>query len=164
MEKQYEVEVGVDVSKKTIDVCSVEGRTKSYNNTQKGIAMMFKEHVVKKALTRVTCESTGAYSNLLIKECLLKKIAVSMVNPLLVKNYIKSFGCLAKTDPIDANYIRKFAVDRNPKRIEARWLDQDRLKQFQRKKKALIKGRAALKASRDKYDEAFINGADFKLA
>lgn len=153
---KYEVEIGVDVSKKTIDACSVEGKTFSYNNTKKGIAAMFKKHDAKDRSIRVTCESTGTYSSLLIKECLLKDVPISQVNPLLIKNYIKSFGCLAKTDPIDANFIRKYALERTPKTIETNWLEQDVFKQYQRRKTALIKERAMLKTSRDKYDEPFI--------
>ncbi len=153
---KYDIEIGSDVSKKTIDVSSQEGKTSSYPNTIRGISTMLKKHGSSKLTVRVTCESTGTYSELLIKQCLLKEIPVSQINPLWIKSYINSFGSSAKTDPIDANYIRQYAADRNPVTLDFTWLKQNVLKQYKRKLSAIIKERAILKISLDKYDEPFI--------
>lgn len=151
MKSTYTLEIGIDVSKAKLDVCFDEQTVSTIPNTKKGIQKLF--NLAKgKGPVRITCESTGSYSELLIKECLLAQIPISLANPTHVKNYIRSYGKLAKTDRIDAMFIRKYAIERNPKVLGTQWLERDELKQLHRRLNYLIAQRAKLKVSLDKYD------------
>lgn len=152
---QYDVEIGVDVSKASLDV-SAGGKVERLPNTKAGAIQLLRKFRPKAATFRVSCEATGTYSHTLIKACLHANVPVSQLNPLQVKHYIRSSGRLAKTDAIDAEKIRQFAFHHQPPRIKNNWLELDRLRQYQRRMEALIKVRSAAKASIDKYDEATI--------
>ena len=57
----------------------------------------------------VVCEASGGYERKLVNQLHQWEVAVSVVNPALVRSFAKSEGLKAKSDPIDAKLLMKFA-------------------------------------------------------
>lgn len=148
----YQHEVGIDVSKHILSVFVLEKR-KDYPNTKLGLTKLFSELSKLKTSYRITCESTGSYGALLILKALEKSIPVSQVNPVQIKDYIRSFGRLAKTDSIDARYIAKYSEDRNPPVLDQGWQEVFGHKETLRQLRHFMRMRSELKASLDKYQD-----------
>ena len=149
-ESIYQLEVGVDISKAILSV-HVLGKRIDYPNTKPGLTKLFTALTKHKKSYRITCESTGSYGALLIMRAFEKKIPISQVNPVQIKDYIRSFGKLAKTDSIDACFIAKFSADRNPPILGESWKEVFALKESLRTLRQFIGLRSELKASQDKY-------------
>lgn len=146
----YQLEVGIDISKHILSVYVLEKR-RDYPNTKPGLTKLFKDLSKLKKTFRITCESTGSYGALLILRALEKRVPVSQVNPTQIKDYIRSFGRLAKTDNIDARYIAKYGEDRNPPVLDQSWQEVFGHKETLRQVRHFIRLRSELKASLDKY-------------
>ena len=155
MLKKYELEVGVDVSKRELCVC-IGTKIKSYPNTPAGIRAIFTAIAKAGGNARITCEATGSYQDLLVRSCLKKGIPISQCDPSQIKHFIKSFGQRAKTDPIDARYIAKFAQDRSPKTLTKEWIKQLDMRELKRRLEFLIKQRAQCKTSLDSYQDTLV--------
>ena len=155
MSKKYELEVGVDVSKKELCVC-IGTKIKSYPNTPAGIRAIFAAIAKAGGNARITCEATGSYQDLLVRSCLEKGIPVSQCDPSQIKHYIKSFGQRAKTDPIDARYIASFAKERSPKILSKEWIRQLDMRELKRRLDFLIKQCGHSKTSLDSFQDALI--------
>ena len=151
--KPYDLEVGVDVAKLKLDIFYTD-QFKKIPNKKSAIMEWLRPLKKRCPSLRVSCESTGTYANTLIKACLQLKVPISLLNPTMVKNFIRSEGRFAKTDRIDAKAIAAYASYHKPKCLEEEWLERDVLKQYHRRIEALKQARANNKASLDKYDSA----------
>lgn len=109
--------VGIDVSKRTLDVCVLpEGATSSQGesfvltNDQEGIDELLSRLAkpgAKPAL--VVLEATGRYERLAATSIAAAGIPVAVVNPRQARDFAKAIGRLAKTDRIDAFVLARFA-------------------------------------------------------
>jgi transposase len=102
--------VGVDVSKKTLDVY-IHPIKKSYQvtNNHDGINDLIKILSTFKSIEKIACEATGGFEELLINLLRMRGFCIWRVNPRQMKSFINSEGVRAKTDAIDAKYIALFA-------------------------------------------------------
>ncbi len=100
--------MGIDVSKDILDVYRPDtGENMKIQNTEVDINGLCK--VLKKKNVLVAMEATGGYETRLVK-CLAKHgIDAAVLNPRQVRDFAKGIGLDAKTDPIDAQVISKFA-------------------------------------------------------
>jgi transposase len=111
----YEFILGVDVSKKTLDVCLIDGGSikedKVLENNLKGIKQLQKwlfKHGVKKEKLLVCLEHTGVYVLPLQRFLSENKIACCLEMPLRI---INSGGVLrGKNDKVDAFRIARYAL------------------------------------------------------
>lgn len=62
----------------------------------------------------VICEATGGYERELMQLLFKHHIAVALVNPARVRAFAQSEGIKAKTDPIDALVLMRFAQEKRP--------------------------------------------------
>jgi transposase len=102
--------VGVDVSKATLDVYRPD--TKEFlkiENTDEAISQLCSQLEKKKRQVMVVMEGTGGYEYLLVKHLASHKLAAAMFNPRRVRDFAKGIGLDAKTDPIDAKVISRYA-------------------------------------------------------
>jgi len=97
----------VDISKDKLDVCDDHGSL-TVANSAEGIARLL-ERLAGPGRPLVVFEATGGYERLLIATLRKKKTPLVMVNPARVRAFANSEGVKAKTDPIDARMILKFA-------------------------------------------------------
>lgn len=99
--------IAVDVSKESLEI-QTEQRSLSVPNTKAGMNRIIK---VAKASGHpfVICEATGGYERLLLERMHAEEISVCRANPARIRAFAASEGIQAKTDPIDADVILKFA-------------------------------------------------------
>ena len=115
-----EAYVGIDVSKKKLDVCvRPSGEAFSAENTDEGIAGLA---VRLKALgpRLIIVEATGGYQAAVVGALAVEKLPVAVVNPRQVRDFAGATGRRAKTDAIDAAVLAHFgeALRPEPKPLE----------------------------------------------
>lgn len=142
--------IGIDISKESLDI-SIDGKALTLPNNTSGMKSLLGTISKTRRKCHVCCEATGSYGELLLRTLLAKNIDVSQVNPVLIKDYIRSFGRLAKTDRIDAAFIARYAAERTPEPLPKTTLELLALKEKHRQLRHLIRLRANLKASLDKF-------------
>lgn len=102
--------VGVDVSKKHLDICFYPNNEKvRIENTKTGLNILFgklKDYDVAK----ITLEASGGYERLAIFT-LCGKYNVYLVNPKRIRDFRFARGRAAKTDIIDALLIARFSAN-----------------------------------------------------
>lgn len=106
--------VPLDVSKRRLDYGLVPGRTAAVANTCEGIATLIKR-LEGYPQARVVCESTGGYERPLLAALAQANIAVSRVHPGRVRAFARAEGLRAKTDKIDVELLRRYAVAMQPR-------------------------------------------------
>ncbi len=115
---QQEIHVGIDVSKRTLDVCILPGEEKGeprgesfvVANDQEGVSEIL-SRLAEPGLSPklVVLEATGRYERLAATSIASRGIAVAVVNPRQARDFAKAMGHLAKTDKIDAFVLARFA-------------------------------------------------------
>jgi transposase len=101
--------VGVDVSKRQLDVCVLETKERrAFVNDESGVAELV---AWAKALEPelVVLEATGGYERVVLAALAVAKVSVARVNPRQVRDFAKATGRLAKTDALDAEVLALFA-------------------------------------------------------
>lgn len=101
--------VGVDVSKKTLDISvyPVLEKDFSVNNDQEGITKLIAK-LSKYEIVQLVCEPSG-YETLMLQMLMQQKIPCWRVDPNRVKAFIRSEGIRAKTDQGDARMMALFS-------------------------------------------------------
>lgn len=97
---------GIDVSKDTIDVKSIQTGHQVYDNNFRGFRKLLKESSPK---THYVMEATGVYHEKLAHFLYNKGCSVSVVNPLVIKRFSQMHLRSTKTDKADAEMIFKYA-------------------------------------------------------
>jgi transposase len=88
----------------------------------------------------VICEPTGGYELVLLEECLKAGIACHRANTSNLKNFIRSYGKLGKSDAIDAGQMAAYGRERWAKLVlwQAPAKDDKRLQALVRRRTDLI--------------------------
>lgn len=108
--KSATIFVGVDVSKATLDVYRPDTmELLRIENSDEAISQLCSQLEKKKRTVTVVMEGTGGYEYLLLKNLASHQIAAAVINPRRVRDFAKGIGLDAKTDPIDAKVISKYA-------------------------------------------------------
>jgi len=98
--------IGVDVSKRTLDVC-VHGSEQSARFHQPEELKAAVEWIAEHDAPHVVMESTGGYERALFAALDRKGVRCTVVNPARAHAFMTSVGRLAKTDPIDARLLAR---------------------------------------------------------
>lgn len=153
--KNYVLNVGIDVSKSTLDICVLSSSSReSYDikNDLRSIQTFFKRY--KGLDIRVCCENTGKYNWILLKVLTNYNITCYQVNPLHLK---RSIGLVrGKDDLIDAYRIGLFISKNYHDLTVYQPMDQDiiKIKVLLSKRDLLVKQRSQHKAN-SKEDKLF---------
>ena len=116
--KTQKIFVGVDVSKFTLDVFHPDtGELSKLDNTEIVVEDFCRSLKKKKRSVMVVMEATGGYETLLLNQLAKHKIEAAVLNPKRVRDFARGIGADAKTDPIDAQVISKYALVVNPQPI-----------------------------------------------
>lgn len=137
----YHFNIGVDISKQTLDVSFSDQKAASFENNPAGFKRLLKA-LKNQSQTRVVMEATGGYEKPLAHFLQGQGIAVSIVNAKRVRDYAKALGRLAKNDRIDAEVIRLFAEAVNPHVMAVASHAQQALDALVRRREQLVKQRA----------------------
>jgi len=100
--------VGIDVSKRQLDVAIRPGGRCSVSNDETGIIQLL-EQVKAVHPTLVVLEATGGYEISVTGALAAAGLPVVVVNPRHVRDFAKATGTLAKTDALDAQTLAHFA-------------------------------------------------------
>lgn len=109
MKEEQQVFIGIDVSKKELEVALRPARTRSvFSNDEEGIAFLV-DFVQSCSPILVVLEATGGLETGVVSALAAKKCPVVVVNPRQARDFAKATGKLAKTDSIDAHVLAHFA-------------------------------------------------------
>ena len=112
--KTYKFYVGIDVSKTFLDVAlNEDGQLHQFSNDEDGFRKLIKVLPSDKD-SLIIMEATGGYERLGSKWLQQNGFTITIVNAKRVRDFAKAAGKLAKTDKIDAQMIRKYAIAFNP--------------------------------------------------
>ena len=142
MEKCY---IGVDVAKETLEFSDENLRLSCANKVPQVRQVLQKLRQKAQGQTLwLACEATGVYHRCLASCAHEAKIPLCVLAPLRVKSFAGACGQLAKTDPLDAELIRKFAETYTPDETP---YDKQRfdLQEVVNARKQLVKNRVALR-------------------
>lgn len=105
--------IAIDVAKDSLQIQSAQ-RAWLVPNNKDGLARLLKAIQVLK-MPWVVCEATGGYEQILMEFAHKKAIRVTLVNPSRVRAFARSEGLKAKSDPIDAALLLRFAQSKDLK-------------------------------------------------
>lgn len=109
--------LGLDVSKNSVTLFDgLTGRTFTIANDIEALTVAL---VPLRDRDLAVCEATGGHEDKLLSVLCDLGIAAHRADAAKVKAYIRSFGKRAKTDPIDARWLARYAMDRAP--LLTRW-------------------------------------------
>lgn len=108
-----DVFVGIDVSKRMLDVATTTGTKRQVTNDEVGIAALVSE-LSSLRPTLVVLEATGNYQAAVVAALVVAKVATAVINPRQARDFAKASGKLAKTDAIDAAVLAHFAQALRP--------------------------------------------------
>jgi len=114
MNNQTHAYIGVDISKRTLDIC-INPINKFYkiSNAEDAIEE-FVEELKQFDVKRIACEATGGYEKPLAKVLKKNGYTLWIVDPRRIKGHIVATGCKSKSDKIDASKIAEFSSKNNP--------------------------------------------------
>lgn len=103
--------IAIDIAKDSLAVAS-DSFKGSFPYTDSGLGKLLKKiKVLDSAM--VVCEATGGYERKLMSLLFKQEIPVVLVNPARVRAFARSEGTKAKTDPIDAQMLLRFAKSKD---------------------------------------------------
>ena len=121
--------VGVDVSKAKLDfACNGKPQTRTCKNSREEIVKKLLQPMKHPASAIVVMEATGGYESRLVDLLHEHGVALAVVNPRRVRDFAKGIGLDAKTDPIDARAIARYAEVVQPAAQMAKALEEKKLK------------------------------------
>jgi len=118
---------GIDVSKLKLDLAQTGiQQVESFTNDSAGITQLV-EVLLKARPKLIVVEATGGLERPLLDALLEANLPVHLANPKQVRYYALSLGILAKTDPIDAHVIERYAAQLSPRLLQKRSENQSEL-------------------------------------
>ena len=152
--------VGIDVCKARLDIAVLEASgvsVFSVPNSELGYKKLIEKLGNPKDLAaeiHFCFEATGKYSRGIFDFLAGKELSFSEVNPAQINSYRNSLNLRAKTDPMDAKLIAKFAKTQSPRLSKPSIQEgRDTLRRFSRLRSELSRKRASLKGELEAYDE-----------
>ena len=120
--------IAIDIAKDSLAVADEQGSFE-FCYDQKGLSKLL-EFIKKQDHSIVVCEATGGYERPLMQVLFAHGIAVALLNPALVRAFARSEGIKAKTDPIDAKMLLRFALQKQPQPSQPNEPVRQRLKKL----------------------------------
>ena len=122
MMPQEMVFLGVDVAKRTLEICALgEAKSRQTANGPGGWARLVK--LCSERATVVGVEPSGGYETGLVRALVGAGIEVRWRDPARVRALAKALGAPAKTDAIDARMIARYLAEAGGRPVQ---LDEDR--------------------------------------
>lgn len=113
-EKKDKCYIGIDVCKGFLDIAlNDDGPLHRVTNDKAGFKKL-KKLLSNNKNSLLIMEATGGYERACAKYFQEQEVTVCIVNAKRVRDFAKAAGKLAKTDNIDAQMIRKYAIAFNP--------------------------------------------------
>ncbi|HEX3134228.1 MAG TPA: IS110 family transposase [Planctomycetota bacterium] len=135
--------VGIDVSKEKLDLSRTDDleRVVKFSNDPAGITRIVELLTALKPAA-IVVESTGGLERPLLEALLEASLPASLVHPGRVRYFAMGLGILAKTDPIDARVLARFAKLAAPRLSEKRSKNEAELRDLVTCRRQLCEARA----------------------
>lgn len=112
--KSTQRHIGIDVGKSTLDVFILERDMHwQTTNDKDGIKDLIRT-IKRFKLTRVIVEATGGYERALVEACVERDLPVIVAQPILIRQFAKAQGLIAKTDKLDSKLIAEYGAVMQP--------------------------------------------------
>ena len=106
--------IGIDVSKDRLDVAANrEGMGFRVARDHEGLAALV-DRLKLLGAERIAVEATGGFETVVVAALAAARLPVVVVNPVQIRAFAQALGKRAKTDPIDAAVIARFAEATRP--------------------------------------------------
>lgn len=109
----YQTFIGIDIGKMEFFAAAHFQKPIAFPNTPTGFKQFFKQFKAQLHQALVVLETTGGYEMALVRFLQKQLIAVHRANARKVKNFIRSYGILGKSDRIDALALAHYAFERH---------------------------------------------------
>ena len=130
--------VGIDVSKKTLDVAVMpDGAAWTFSNDEQGVTELL-DCLRENPPTLIVLEATGALEGLVTSTLVAAGLPVVVINPRQVRDFAKATGKLAKTDSLDARVLAQFAQSVRPHPRPLNDALTENLKQLNTRRRQLV--------------------------
>jgi len=130
--------VGIDVAKKSWDVHLLPaGKSMKLVAGESGLSKLRTE-LATLGSCLVVMEASGGYERELAADLVAAGHEVAVVNPRQVRDFARGVGKLAKTDPLDAAVLARFAQVVHPRPLEKLPEKQDELEALVTRRRQLI--------------------------
>lgn len=108
--------IAIDIAKQTLQVQS-DLKSLSLNYDEDGLKQL-RAFIKQHERPMIIAEATGGYERPLMSMLFKYNITVALINPRLARAFAVSEGIKAKSDPIDADMLLRFAKEKNPRPTE----------------------------------------------
>jgi transposase len=135
--------VGIDVSKKNLDVCLLPQKN-AFSSSYEAESLADLVEKLRSVQPRlIVVEATGGFERPLVAALLEAGLPVALVNPRQVRDFAKALGRLAKTDRLDAELLALFAQLTQPRILEKAPEKQAELDHLVTRRRQLVDMRTA---------------------
>jgi transposase len=138
MEGELKSVLGIDVSKKSLDVYSWPTESTRHVENEVEAIRAWLQTCPDPETCLVILEATGGYERVLVMEMLEARYHVAVVNPRQVRDFAKALNILAKTDRIDSRVLVQFGLKTDPRVLEKPAEKQAELAQLVLRRRQLI--------------------------
>lgn len=139
------IHIGVDVGKDSLDICYPDGTKEKARNIKSCRTKLIKKALKLGAI--ISFEATGPYEEPLAEECLARGVRAVRLDAWGTRKYAESQGRIEKTDAIDCEMIRDYAMSLKDDKlhfIKPRSQAHKALKRAVSTRKNLMKARAII--------------------
>ena len=134
------VYIGIDISKRTLDIATTDRYLGQVPNTPVGHAQLL-DQLAELGNVRLAMEASGGYERSLLKRMIQANVHTSLVQPACVRHFAKSIKLRAKTDRIDAQLIARFAATTQPRPVEKTDKNAEKLRALRDRREQIIQDR-----------------------
>ena len=135
--------VGIDVSQKFLDVHILETGTAFRSSSNPEGRAQLLQQLPAPGTCLVVLEATGGFERTLVGDLVQAGHLVSVVNPRQIRAYAQALSVKAKSDPVDALVIARFARDIKPRPQLPQRAGQAQLDELVARRRQLIAHRTA---------------------
>jgi transposase len=150
--------IAIDIAKDSLAVAT-DSFTGSFPYTDSGLGKLLKK-IKGLDSAMVVCEATGGYERTLMSLLFDQAIPVALVNPACVRAFARSEGTKAKTDPIDAQMLLRFAKSKDLRPTPAPSKQQQALQALMDRRSQLTETLAREKSRLQKSSETIRKSID----
>ena len=149
--------IGIDISKDKIDAFTRHSDSvHSMPNDPKAIGRWITEITKQHKKPHLVCEATGGYEKPLLREAFALDCPISLINARSMRFFADAMSQHAKTDPIDAKMITRFAEVKCPAALEKPTATQEALQALGRRRASLTNRITQEKNALQKADNATV--------
>ncbi len=149
------VYLGIDISKRTLDIATVDRYIGQVDNDDAGYEQLLKQ-LASLGQLHIGIEASGGDERPLLKYLLTAGFHVYRLEPARVRHFAKSINWHAKTDKIDAQLIARFVQTTGPRPTSKPDKNAEKLRVLRDRRKQIVEDRVREQNRLESCDDASI--------